>query len=73
MSKFPYSSAIGSQMYTTMYTRLDICFMIGLVSCYQLNPERKHWKAIKRIVRISKTPRAIPYILKEIAYVWIDI
>lgn len=27
----------------------DICYAVGLVSRYQSNPRREHWKAIKRI------------------------
>ena len=44
MSNFPYASAVGSLMYAMLCTRADICFTIGLVSCYQS-------KAAKRIIR----------------------
>jgi len=38
MFKVLYISAIGSLMYAMMRTRLDICYVIGLVSRYQSNP-----------------------------------
>ena len=49
MSRVLYSSAIGSLMYAMMCTRPDICYAVGLVSRYQSNPGRDHWKAVKRI------------------------
>jgi hypothetical protein len=38
MFKVLYISVIGSLMYAMMRTRLDICYVIGLVSRYQSNP-----------------------------------
>ena len=54
MSRVPYASAVGSLMYAMMCTRPDICFVVGLVSRYQSNPRREHWKAVKRILRYLK-------------------
>ena len=54
MSRVPYASAVGSLMYAMMCTRPDICFVVGLVSQYQSNPGREHWKAFKRILRYLK-------------------
>ena len=54
MSNVPYSSAIGSSMYATMCTRPDICYVVGMVSCYQANPGMKHWRDVKRILRYLK-------------------
>ena len=42
MAKVPYASAVGSLMYDMMCTRPDICYVVGLVSRYQSNPEYKH-------------------------------
>ena len=42
MSKLPYSSTIGSLMYEMMCTRLDICYVVMLVSRFQSNPGPKH-------------------------------
>ena len=54
MSRVPYASAVGSLMYAMMCTRPYICFSVGLVSQYQSNPRREHWKAVKRILRYLK-------------------
>ena len=54
MEGVPYSSAIGSLMYAMMCTRPDICYAVGLVSRYQSNPGKKHWMAVKRILRYLK-------------------
>ena len=48
MNNVPYASAVGSLVYA-MCTRLDICFAVGLVSCYRNNPGLAHWQAIQRI------------------------
>ncbi|XP_050207760.1 secreted RxLR effector protein 161-like [Mercurialis annua] len=54
MSIVPYASVIGSLMYAMMCTRPDICFAVGLVSRYQSNRGREHWKAVKTIFRYLK-------------------
>ena len=54
MSKVPYSSAIGSLMYTMMCTRLGICYAIRLASIFQSNLGIKHWMAVKKILRYLK-------------------
>ena len=54
MSRVPYASVVGSLMYAMMCTRPDICFVVGLVSRYQSNPGREHWKVVKRILRYLK-------------------
>ena len=41
-------------MYAMMCTHPDICFAVGLVSRYQSNPGREHWKAVIRILRYLK-------------------
>ncbi|XP_070023085.1 secreted RxLR effector protein 161-like [Nicotiana sylvestris] len=54
MFRVPYSSAVGSLMYAMRSTRPDICYTVGLVSRYQSNLGRYHWKAVKRIFRYLK-------------------
>lgn len=41
-------------MYAMMCTRPDICYDVCLVSRYQYNPGRRHWSAVKRILRYLK-------------------
>ena len=38
MRQIPYASAVGSLMYAMLCTRLDICYLVGMVSRYQSNP-----------------------------------
>ncbi|RDX93169.1 hypothetical protein CR513_24605, partial [Mucuna pruriens] len=51
MQKIPYVSAIGSIMYTQVYTRSDIAFMVGVLGRYLSNPRIQHWKEVKRVMR----------------------
>ena len=51
MSKVPYASAIESLIYTTVYTRQDIAYVVGVVSNYMSNPGKQHWEAVKWIMR----------------------
>ena len=43
MKAVPYASAVGSLMYAMLYTRPDICFVVGMVNKYQSNPRQEHW------------------------------
>ena len=51
MAKVPYASAIGSLMYAMIATRLDITFVVGVVSRYMSNPSNKNWEAVKGVMR----------------------
>jgi hypothetical protein len=50
MFRLPYSSTIGSLMYTTVCTRLDIEHAMGVVSRYMNNPGKEHWQTVKWIL-----------------------
>ncbi|CAM8972742.1 unnamed protein product [Rhodiola kirilowii] len=54
MQKTPYASAIGSLMYAMVCTRPDIAHAVGVVSRFMGNPKKKHWEAVKRILRYLK-------------------
>ncbi|MCO5586459.1 hypothetical protein L7F22_040399 [Adiantum nelumboides] len=41
-------------MYTMVSTRLDIAFAVGVVSRYMANPGKKHWEAVKHVLRYLK-------------------
>jgi hypothetical protein len=51
MKSIPYASAVGSLMYTQVYTRPDIALAVGMLGRYQSNPGLEHWKAAKRVMR----------------------
>ncbi|MCO5582565.1 hypothetical protein L7F22_036462 [Adiantum nelumboides] len=42
---------MGSLMYAMICTRPDIAFAVGVVSHYMSNPRKKHWEAIKGLMR----------------------
>ena len=57
--------------YATMCIRLDICYVVGMVSRYQANPGMIHWKAVKRILRYLKGTKdySLCYQGKELRWV----
>ena len=59
MTKIPYASAVGSLMYAMIATRPDIAFAIGVVSRYMANPGKKHWEAVKGVMRYLKGTRSL--------------
>ena len=54
MAKVPYLSAVGSLMCAMICTRPDIAYAVGVVSRYMPNPGKKHWEAVKGIMRYLK-------------------
>ncbi|MCO5556240.1 hypothetical protein L7F22_009786 [Adiantum nelumboides] len=55
--KIPYASAVGSLMYAMIATRPDIAFAMVVVSQYMSNPGKKHWEAVKGILRYLKATK----------------
>ena len=49
--KIPYASVVGSIMYAMVATQFDLVHVVGVVSWYMSNPGRKHWEAVKHILR----------------------
>ena len=47
MRGISYASVVGSLMYAMLWTRLDIYFVVGMVSRYQLDPDEEHWIVVK--------------------------
>ena len=64
MSKVPYLSAIGSLMYAVVVTRPSIA--LGVVSRFMSNPNKKHWHALKLILRYVSS-------LKVSVYIWVEV
>ena len=46
MSSFPYSSVVGSLMYTMVCTRSDLSYAMSLASTYMANLGKEHWKVV---------------------------
>ncbi|MCO5595962.1 hypothetical protein L7F22_050013 [Adiantum nelumboides] len=59
MDKVPYASACGSLMYAMIATRPNIAFAVGVVSRYMSNPGKKHWEAMKGIIRYLKHTKSM--------------
>ena len=48
----PYEYVVGSLMYDMIYTRLDICYAVGIVCRFQSNPGFDHWDVdVKHILK----------------------
>jgi len=54
MSKVPYSSVVGSLMYAMVCTKPDLDYAVSMVSRFLNQPQKEHWKAVKRIFRYLK-------------------
>ena len=50
MSRVPYASAIASIMHTMICTRLNMAYSLRVVSEYQSDPSKVHWKMVKTIL-----------------------
>ena len=51
MRRVLYASVVGSLMYVMVCTRLDIAYVVGVVSRFLSNLGRLHWEAVKWIMR----------------------
>ncbi|KAK8943107.1 hypothetical protein KSP39_PZI009681 [Platanthera zijinensis] len=50
MQNVLYASAVGSLMYAMVCTRLDLSYVVGVVSRFLSNPDKEHWAAVKWIL-----------------------
>ena len=50
-AKFPYSELVGSLLYLSVCTRLDIAQAVGALACYVSAPTVAHWAAALMVVR----------------------
>ena len=54
MSRVPHASANWSIMHAMVCTRPDLSHAVGVVSKYMANQGKKHWNAVKWILRYFK-------------------
>lgn len=54
MCEIPYHEIVGSLTYAAIGSRPDIAFATSMLSRFNENPGRVHWKAAKRVVRYLK-------------------
>ncbi|KAL6320245.1 hypothetical protein AAG906_005319 [Vitis piasezkii] len=64
MSNVPYSNVVENLMYATMFIRPNICYVVGMVSCYQENPRMMHWKTLWTIPFIIKAKNCIWWVIQ---------
>ncbi|KAA0037131.1 gag/pol protein [Cucumis melo var. makuwa] len=57
MRRIPYALVVGNSMYVMLYTRLDICYAVGIISRYQSNPRLDHWTMVKIILKYLRRTR----------------
>ena len=54
VSQDKYAQIIGSLIFLTNCTRLDIAYTVGRLSRYTHNPSIEHWDVISRLLRYLK-------------------
>jgi ATP-binding cassette subfamily B (MDR/TAP) protein 1 len=47
MSQVPYSSVVGSLMYSMVFSRPNLSYAMSLVSRYMANPVKDHYKVVQ--------------------------
>ena len=57
MKMVPYTMSIGSLNYAMLYTRLNIYFVVGIISKYQLNPRSLNLVGVKHILKYLRRMR----------------
>lgn len=63
---FPYRELIGSLMYVTVCTRLDIAHAVGRLSQFNDRHGSMHWTAAKRVLRYLKGTSNLSLVYKKI-------
>ena len=53
MSRVPYSSAVESLMYAIICSRLDLSYVVSVVSKYMANPGKEHRKEGKEYILLG--------------------
>ena len=57
MQTIPHAYVVGSLMYVVLGTSSNICFIVGMVTSYRLNPSLKHETTIKHIFKYLRRTR----------------
>ena len=65
MRTIPYASAVGSLMYAQVCTRHDLAFITGMLDRFQSNPEKDHWKAVKKVLRYLQNTKEYMLMYKK--------
>ena len=57
MTKVSYAFVVGCLMYTMIGTHPNMAFVVRVVCRYMANLGKKHWEAIKRVIRYLKSTK----------------
>ena len=57
MNRIFYASTVGSIIYTMTCMRSDVAYSLGIVSRYQSDPDEKHWKIVKVILKYLRNTK----------------
>ena len=62
MQRVPYSSVVGSLMYSMVCSRPDLAYVVSMVSKFMSNLGKQHWEVLKASM-----------ILEGITEYWVDV
>ena len=57
MSRILYASVVNSIMYAMTCIKSDVAYSLGVVSRYQSDPDKKHWKVAKNILKYMRNTK----------------
>ena len=73
MEKVPYSSAVGSTIFTMVSTRPNISYAINILSRFMSNPGKEHWLGMKWLLRYLKGSSNLGLIYEKIGKsIWLQ-
>ena len=57
MSRIPYASTVGFIICAMICIRPDVAYLLGIVSRYQSDPGKNHWKVVKTILKYLRNTK----------------
>ena len=62
----PYSSIVGSLMYSAVFTRPVIAYAVSVLGRYLANPGNEHWVAAKKVMRYLQKTKDHMLVYREV-------
>ena len=62
----PYSSIVGSLMYSAVCTRPDIAYAVSVLGRYLANLGNEHWVAAKKVLRYLPKTKDHMFVYREV-------
>ena len=57
MSRVPYASTVDSIIYAITCIRANVVYLLRVVSRYQSDPSKAHWKVVKTILKYLRNTK----------------